>query len=123
MAKQVRLDKRKITDKAEKAFKTACLLMSRQFTFAISKATWSYPVPPSPRDIVDSGQLRASQLITFVTPSHCIFSWNVDYALYVHEGYTTTKGTQIPGRPWTEAVIAKDNFLALYAQAYKSIPD
>ncbi len=52
-------------------------------------------------DIVDTGRLRASQKLEFLNASEAQFSWDVEYALYVHEGYKLRNGKQQAGRPWT----------------------
>jgi hypothetical protein len=100
---KLNLNWKKIDRATIKAFKDTNLLAGRRFTQAISSPTWEYPIDPSPRDIVDTGRLRASQQLNFSPRgTEAIHSWPTDYALYVHEGYTTRKGSQIPARRWTE---------------------
>lgn len=61
----------------------------------------AFPGFPS-SDIVDTGDLRDSQKMEWVGIAKARFSWDVPYALYVHEGYTLRSGGHQPGRPWTK---------------------
>lgn len=70
------------------------------FTSEISDPKWNWPRDPSPRDIVDTGALRASQQRTDL-PDGVRWSWGVNYAAEVHEGATFKNGLQNPARPWT----------------------
>lgn len=45
------------------------------------------------RDIVDVGQLRASQVIEFQSPTEATVSYTADYALIVHNGATRVTST------------------------------
>lgn len=85
----------------DQAFNEAMFLLGREMTKAISDNVWQWPNPPSPRNIVDTGRLRGSQQLTFPASGTALFAWPVDYALYVHEGYTMKNGVTFPGRPWT----------------------
>jgi hypothetical protein len=83
---------------AIEAFKDSCFLLGREFTEIISEPGAFPDFPDS--DIVDTGALRASQQLEFVSSTDARFTWSVDYALYVHEGYTLRNGKEQPGRPW-----------------------
>lgn len=74
-----------------------------RFTEEISAVKWDYPTPPTVRDIVDTGRLRASQTRTVNADGSVTFTWPVEYATQVHEGGVATNGLRFPGRPWTEA--------------------
>lgn len=93
---------------AAKAFKDTAFLLGREFTKSISSNIWEWPYGESPRDIVDQGQLRGSQLLVFLNDFEAEFSWNTDYAFYVHEGYTLGDGSVVPARDWTRH--AQENF-------------
>jgi hypothetical protein len=43
-----------------------------------------------------------------------VYEWNAHYALTVHEGRTTNKGTVIPARPWTTVVSQEFDFKNQY---------
>jgi len=69
-------------------------------------------VANSPRSIVDSGQLKQSRDFRLNRAALTAeWNWSVDYAAAVHEGAyinpfgNTRKIVQIPGRPWTQAVL------------------
>jgi len=83
------------------AFKEAMFLLGQEFTKAITDNVWDWPNPPSPRNIIDTGRLRSSQQVNFQEEGVATFSWPVDYAIYVHQGYTMRDGSTFPGRPWT----------------------
>ena len=59
------------------------------------------------QDIVDTGRLRASTQFEFESPEIAVFSWSVEYAAYVHEGYVAADGRVVLGRPWTEVAIER----------------
>lgn len=82
-------------------------LLQRRFTMEITSNKWTWPNLPSPRDIVDKGQLRASYKgFPRINPETDLYEfdheWNVNHALYVHEGYEHKSGSVWPGRPWTK---------------------
>ena len=69
-------------------------------------------VTGSPRSIVDSGDLKQSRDFQLNKAAlEANWAWNVDYAAAVHEGAyinpfgNKNKVVQLPGRPWTEAVL------------------
>ncbi|MEH2467854.1 hypothetical protein [Nostoc sp.] len=94
------------------AFKEAMFLLGREFTKSITANVWQWPTAPSPRNIVDTGRLRSSQQISFQGVGSATFAWPVDYALYVHQGYTMSDGTVIPGRPWTTQAMSTFDVVA-----------
>ena len=53
---------------------------------------------------VKSGNLRDSQ-VTAVTDTTITTTWEADYAVYVHEGYSRKNGSRVEGRPWTKPVV------------------
>lgn len=67
----------------------------------------------SPRDIVDTGQLRDSQRRENVSEETTDFVWTGGdgraYALEVHDGYTSRGGNRMPARPFTDETIAQIN--------------
>lgn len=99
MAK-ITIDLKQIEEKAIAAFKETTLLMGNAFTQEISENKWGWPVEPSPRDVVDTGRLRSSQQLTFLSATQAQWSWNTDYALPVCLGYTKRNGKSYPGRNW-----------------------
>lgn len=96
---------------AQQAFKEACYLLGREYTKAISEAG---AFDGFSGDIVDTGALRASQRIEFAGPGEAQFSWDTEYALFVHEGYTLRNGEEIGGRPWTKLGLERFNLKDTY---------
>ena len=106
---------RKFRAATQRALKAAALRLDSEFTSEISLEKWPWPNdtfrhddPPdsptgSPRDIVDYGQLRASQ--TRKQPDRSTFEWTwpVNYSAIVHEGGRFKSGTAYPARPWTKS--------------------
>ena len=105
-----------------RAFIEAQPLLVRRFTQEVEAEKWTWPNPPSPRDIVDTGRLRDSlnnpqhtgpRTPTVEKTGHLIravHTWHVPYAAYVHEGYTLRSGFFGPPRPWTKPAIEGFNW-------------
>lgn len=100
------LNDAEIVEAFEDAFVSANEALEPQFTREITASKWNWPNNPSPRDIVDDGILRQSYE---ATPGRTVFdhSWNVDYAVAVHEGAVRAEGPDFPARPWTEAPLER----------------
>jgi hypothetical protein len=77
-------------------------LLNQAFQGAITAKKWNWPLSPSPRDIVDTGSLRESNVLN-VSGSKATFKWNKDYASFVHDGASVNR-KNYPARPWTEAI-------------------
>lgn len=109
---------RQLRESMARPFQLANEAEGVRFTQAISSNIWSWPRPPSPRDIVDTGALRRSQRGGMLPPDSAGYayahSWgdaDVDYALQVHEGFDG-----MPGRPWTREVIKQGHLLRDFAR-------
>lgn len=94
----VKVNSKKLRRKAEKAFKKTCFRLGRSFTQVISEPG-AFPEFPG-QDIVDTGRLRASQQLDFLSPGYARFSWNTAYAAFVLRGYQKRNGQRQPGRNW-----------------------
>lgn len=57
----------------------------------------------SPRNIVDLGDFANSQSYSMASPQLLRFLWDVEYALLIFAGYTTTLGNEYPARDWIKA--------------------
>lgn len=99
---------------ALRAFQTSMLELGETFQEVISEVGAFSDFPTS--DIVDTGDLRDSQQITFPQPGSVGFDWPVDYAPFVHEGYTLQNGNEQAGRPWTKVGLARFNVQMRYAE-------
>ena len=53
---------------------------------------------------VQTGSLRDSQ-DTVILGDTIRTTWGVNYALYVHEGYSRKDGSNVDGQPWTKPVL------------------
>lgn len=94
------LNLNKIVNAAQGAFRKTAEELGAKYTEVITTEGY-FPTHPN-SDIVDTGALRDSQQIIFKGGVNVEYKWNVPYAVYVHEGYTTRSGTVVPGRPWTQ---------------------
>lgn len=104
---------------AQRAFSETAFLLGREFTRVISEPrTWDGF--EGKRDIVDTGVLRASQQLVFPSPFTAVYSWPVEYAAYVHEGYTLRNGRELKGRPWTEIAQVEFDVEATFAERYRA---
>lgn len=77
----------------------------------------------SPRNIVDTGELRDSQAITTEGENTYLLDWGVNYALPVHVG---DPSRNYQARPWTQLAIAGDETADPDYQvpyAFLNIPD
>lgn len=84
-----------------KAFKKTCENLVEKMTEIIEREGGYSPPFPAGRDIVDTGALKESQSIEYLTPTHARITYDVDYAMDVHEGCTLNSGKRMAGRPWT----------------------
>lgn len=97
---------RGVEEAVKEAFKETNLVLGREFTQVISDPSAFREFPG--QDIVDTGALRASQEVQF-TDDIVTFRWPVQYAEYVHEGYTLRSGRKQPARPWTRVAMRRKN--------------
>lgn len=84
----------------EKSFKSTCQNQGTAYQniFSSTDAFEGF----NGQDIIDTGALKESQSLSFPSSFNAEFSWGMDYAIYVHEGYSTRGGNHQPGRPWTK---------------------
>lgn len=90
-------------------------VIGQQFQTEIKTAQFSWPrqtkrrngaTVSSPRDIVDDGGFLGSQLrADRPSPTQLRFTWNAPYANLILTGYTTKKGTVVPGRNWIKPAL------------------
>lgn len=110
-----------INDALNEAWDDLSAYMGRKFTDQIRAEEWLWPRPPSPRDIVDTGNLRDSLLIErkenqLLTEFH----WTAPYAAFVHDGAVfkrpDTNGNlrSFPARPWTRPVLRDSTRIRRY---------
>jgi len=107
-----------INKAAEQAFIDTVFQFGAAMTRVISEPR-SWAGWDDTRDIVDTGQLRSSQLATFNNPFEAAYSWNTAYAAYVHQGFTRRDGTRVEGRPWTVVAQQEFDIQEAFAAAYQ----
>ena len=93
--------------------------LAAEFQAAFSKAVWSWPretqrtvgTVGSPRNIIDTGNLRQTGSWQMTGPYQATFTWSANYATAVHEGYRRFRPdgsfSTWPARPWTHAVLGR----------------
>lgn len=97
---KITLNKQLLNQRLSKAFKRTSDRLGQKMTEIIEReGGYSPPFPPG-RDIVDTGNLKDSQSIDYVTPFQTVYHYDANYSLYVHEGYTLRNGKTQPSRPW-----------------------
>lgn len=108
--------------KVRQAFASYSQLLEAEFTKQITAKQFNWPTKTqrgrynrgsgskqtvgSPRDIIDSGAFRQSQLRTQVTPYVYRYSW-LGYAAPIYFGYKTQAGNQMPKRDWITPALTK----------------
>ena len=73
------------------------------------------------RNIVDLGNLKDSQKITFVNPFLATIEWDgkgETPAPLVHEGYMTATGKEIPARPWTRYALLESEIESTFKNSF-----
>lgn len=91
----------------------------KRCTEEITSAKWEWKVPPKIRDIVASGRLRDSLVVTQTVNGGFTATWTVPYATNVHEGGVDPEsGIEYLGRPWTKEPLRE--LPLVYAQFLKA---
>ena len=118
---KIELNDSGLEDRMQRAFERYSQLLEAQFTKEISTKQFTWPTSStrgrsnrrggreavsSPRDIIDSGAFRQSQLRTPIANGFR-FTWTVPYSLYILKGYRTSTGRQMPARNWIEPALTK----------------
>jgi hypothetical protein len=62
-------------------------------------------IETSPRDIVDTGRFLRSQRRDRPSATELRFTWNTPYSALILTGYTTSRGTVVPGRNWIKPAL------------------
>ena len=105
-----------IDDIINDAFATLCDEFSQEQIGQLESVKWGWDgithrksgqVVGSPRDIVDTGELRDSLSLGMESPTECVYSYDAPHAAIVHEGAKLNNGKDIPARPWIESAISE----------------
>lgn len=115
---------KKANDAARRAAEIVMGELNNAFQQSLSAQAWEWPRPTkrtvgtvtSPRNILDTGNLRDTNSWQMSGPYQATFTWSANYATAVHEGYVTKlrsgrqgPGLLVPARPWTRAVLGQEN--------------
>jgi hypothetical protein len=130
----------KATQSAEVAAKIVAAELNGAFQDALGAEVWPHKPEPgtgitirsngqavgSPRNIVDTGILRASNTFN-INGTLATFKWTVGYATAVHYGATiypygnkNARPVKIPPKPWTSAVLGTVSVSGITPFPYKS---
>ncbi len=106
----IKIDTNKINNAITKSFDTAVEALADSCQEAIASEVWEWPrqtlrqnsdIVGSPRDIVDTGKLYDSLVISRRADA-AELTWEAPHATIVHDGATTKNGGELPARPWTK---------------------
>jgi hypothetical protein len=75
----------------------------------------------SPRNIVDLGGLLRSQRRDRPSATELRFIWGTPYASAVLRGYTTNRGTVVPGRDWIKPALEAKPLDAFFAAEWRKL--
>ncbi len=113
--------RRDIAEAHKKAFKETAFLFMRKCQEIISNPR-NWDGYQDTRDIVDTGQLRASAKMTFSNDSSASLEWLTQYAAAVHNGatirYANGNTRVIPAREWTKIAEEEFDFPQTYTRLF-----
>lgn len=105
---------------------------AQEINFQIEDAKWNWPretvrkngsVVGSPRDIVDTGELKNSQFVENVSDTYKVIGYTAKHAALVHEGYQIERNdgtvTDVPARPFIDTAIEDYNPIEAYSEILK----
>lgn len=129
MSIRVTVNSAGLADRADAAAQRATQAVMRELFAAFDQSftakAWDWPQPTvrlkrkrgkpvvaeSPRNIIDTANLRQSGSWEMTGPFSAKFTWSAQYATAVHEGYRRFKAdgsySTWPARPWTHAVLGR----------------
>lgn len=105
---------------------------AQEINFQAEDTKWPWPwetvrqngsVVGSPRDIVDTGELKNSQFIEDVSDVYKVVGYTAEHAPLVHEGYEIERNdgtvTDVPARPFIDTAIEDYNPIEAYSEILK----
>lgn len=111
-------------------------VMDRQLKEEIKAAQFAWPrqtrrrngtTVGSPRDIVDTGNFLRSQRREYPDATTLRFTWDAKsedgfmYAGLILTGYTTSKGTPVPGRNWIKPALDKYPLNTFFIEQWRKL--
>ena len=92
-----------------------------QFSWPRETKRKNRSVVSSPRDIVDLGGFLRSQRRDRPDATTLRFTWNTPYAPLILTGYTTKKGTVVPGRDWIKPALKAQPLDRFFAAEWRKL--
>jgi hypothetical protein len=92
-----------------------------QFSWPRETKRKNRSVVGSPRDIVDLGGFLRSQRRDRPDATTLRFTWNAPYAPLILTGYTTRKGTVVPGRNWIKPALEAQPLDRFFAAEWRKL--
>jgi hypothetical protein len=105
-------------------------VIDRQFKEDIKQAQFPWPratkrknqtTVTSPRDIVDLGGFLRSQRRDRPSATQLRFIWSAPYAPLILNGYTTNRGSVVPGRNWIKPALEAVPLDQFFADQWKAL--
>ena len=105
-------------------------VMDQQLKAEIQTVQFSWPretkrknrsVVGSPRDIVDLGGFLRSQRRDRPDATTLRFTWSAPYSSLILTGYTTRKGTVVPGRDWIKPALEAQPLDRFFAAEWRKL--
>lgn len=102
-------------------------IQTQQFSWPRSTKRRNGATVTSPRDIVDLGGLLRSQRRDRPSATELRFTWDAKskggfaYALLILTGYTTSKGTVVPGRNWIKPALENAPLEPFFAAEWRKL--
>lgn len=105
-------------------------VMDKQLKEEIQKFQFRWPretkrksgaVVGSPRDIVDTKAFLRSQRRDRPDATTLRFTWNTPYSALILTGYTTNKGTVVPGRNWIKPALQAQPLDRFFAAEWRKL--
>jgi len=113
MAK-VKINTAKIDRAFDAAVKDLGFIVQREIIQTISD-TSAFPEFPG-QDIIDQGFLKGAQQTPEFNGDTITFRNSIEYAIFVHEGFTYRNGREQPGRPWMVEAINRVDLEKTFAK-------
>lgn len=105
-------------------------VMDRQLKEEIQLVQFPWPrttyrkngtIETSPRDIVDLGRFLRSQRRDRPSATELRFTWDTPYSALILTGYTTKRGTVVPGRDWIKPALNNQPLERFFAQEWAKL--
>ena len=108
-------------------FKDSVVAIEGQTKTEITSPKWDYPretkrkngqVVSTPRDIVDTGELRNSLYSEMRGERNAVIGTKAEHSQLVHNGYFTSTGKEVPPRPYLKTGFTEADRLGLIQESF-----